>query len=284
MRATKPRVPDGPARRWREPRAGTFARSGTSTTARWSSSTAGSAGSAAPGSRITSRTDASTTCSSASTGPVVAQLQLVFLASFRWLGGAVPAAELDALFPALEEGGERRYPPSSCTTRRVGTGRSPTRSRALLDGARDDARRRQPVRHRPRHDPADREALRAAASACACSSPRTRTTGPAPAAQQFHHAKLLDAGVRILEYPTMLHAKAFVRDGEERARRHVQPRGVEPQAVLRDRPPAPVDCARGAVRGAVQRSGGGGVVPRARAHRQAERARAELSAILSPLL
>ena len=35
------------------------------------------------------------------------------------------------------------------------------------------------------------------------------------AAQQFHHAALLDAGVRILEYPTMLHAKAFVRDGEE---------------------------------------------------------------------
>jgi cardiolipin synthase A/B len=35
------------------------------------------------------------------------------------------------------------------------------------------------------------------------------------AAQQFHHPRLLDAGVRILEYPTMLHAKAFVRDGEE---------------------------------------------------------------------
>ena len=35
------------------------------------------------------------------------------------------------------------------------------------------------------------------------------------AAQQFHHAKLLDAGVRILAYPKMLHAKAFVRDGEE---------------------------------------------------------------------
>ena len=35
------------------------------------------------------------------------------------------------------------------------------------------------------------------------------------AAQQFHHAALLDAGVRILEYPAMLHAKAFVRDGEE---------------------------------------------------------------------
>ena len=35
------------------------------------------------------------------------------------------------------------------------------------------------------------------------------------AAQQSHHAGLLDAGVRILEYPTMLHAKAFARDGEE---------------------------------------------------------------------
>jgi phosphatidylserine/phosphatidylglycerophosphate/cardiolipin synthase-like enzyme len=35
------------------------------------------------------------------------------------------------------------------------------------------------------------------------------------AAQRFHHARLLDAGVRILEYPTMLHAKAFVRDGRE---------------------------------------------------------------------
>ena len=32
-------------------------------------------------------------------GPVVAQLQLVFLAGFRWLGGDVPAAELDAALP-----------------------------------------------------------------------------------------------------------------------------------------------------------------------------------------
>jgi cardiolipin synthase len=35
------------------------------------------------------------------------------------------------------------------------------------------------------------------------------------AAQQFHHARLLDAGVEIYEHPMMLHAKAFVRDGEE---------------------------------------------------------------------
>ncbi len=37
-------------------------------------------------------------------GPVVAQLQLVFLASLRWLGGAVPGAEVDSLFPSLEDG------------------------------------------------------------------------------------------------------------------------------------------------------------------------------------
>ena len=34
-------------------------------------------------------------------------------------------------------------------------------------------------------------------------------------AERFHHAGLLEAGVEIFEYPQMLHAKAFVRDGEE---------------------------------------------------------------------
>jgi cardiolipin synthase A/B len=39
-------------------------------------------------------------------GPVVAQLQLVFLASFRWLGGEVDRADLDALVPFLEGGAD----------------------------------------------------------------------------------------------------------------------------------------------------------------------------------
>ena len=34
-------------------------------------------------------------------------------------------------------------------------------------------------------------------------------------AERFHHGGLLEAGVEILEYPQMLHAKAFVRDGED---------------------------------------------------------------------
>ena len=37
-------------------------------------------------------------------GPIAAQLQLVFLASLRWLAGTVPADELDALFPTLDDG------------------------------------------------------------------------------------------------------------------------------------------------------------------------------------
>jgi cardiolipin synthase len=37
------------------------------------------------------------------TGPVVSQLQLVFLATFRWLGGAIGPQELDALLPAYAD-------------------------------------------------------------------------------------------------------------------------------------------------------------------------------------
>jgi phosphatidylserine/phosphatidylglycerophosphate/cardiolipin synthase-like enzyme len=39
-------------------------------------------------------------------GPVVAQLQFVFLASFRWLRGEIDSAELDSLFPFLEGGAD----------------------------------------------------------------------------------------------------------------------------------------------------------------------------------
>jgi cardiolipin synthase A/B len=35
-------------------------------------------------------------------GPVVSQLQLVFVASFRWLGDAVPIADVATIFPELE--------------------------------------------------------------------------------------------------------------------------------------------------------------------------------------
>jgi cardiolipin synthase len=147
------------------------------------------------------------------TGNVVAQLQLVFLASFRWLGGEIPVGELDALFPRLEEGSE------------------PVPARVLHNA---------PGRYRPINDAiasllesagetldvvnpyvTDRRMI-GRIEAAAERGARVRLFVPGnpnnwacAAAQQFHHARLMDAGVRILEHPAMLHAKAFVRDGEE---------------------------------------------------------------------
>src|SRR6185503_3676854 len=40
------------------------------------------------------------------TGPVVGQLQLVFLSGFRWLQGTVPVGEIDALIPDADAGRE----------------------------------------------------------------------------------------------------------------------------------------------------------------------------------
>ena len=146
-------------------------------------------------------------------GPVVAQLQLVFLASFRWLGGAMRTEEIEALFPVLVAG-ERPIPavvlhnapgPYRPITDAIGR---------LLDGARETLDVVNPY-------VTDRGMIRRVESA-ARRGVRVRLFVPAnannwacAAAQQFHHGRLLDAGVRILEYPAMLHAKAFVRDGEE---------------------------------------------------------------------
>ena len=144
-------------------------------------------------------------------GPVAAQLQLVFLASFRWLGGSVPEGELERLFPPLEAGSipavvlhnaPGRYRPITDAIRQLLTSATETldvvnpyvTDRGMIRRIEQAARRGVQVRL---FVPAD-------ANNWACA-----------AAQRFHHKTLLDAGVRILEYPAMLHAKAFVRDGEE---------------------------------------------------------------------
>ena len=146
------------------------------------------------------------------TGPVVAQLQLVFVAGFRWLGGRVPASELDMLFPARE--GDAGIP-AIVLHNAPGRFRPITDAIArLLDTADETLDIVNPY-------VTDRGMIRRFEQA-ARRGVRVRLFVPAnannwafAAAQQFHHEKLLDAGVRILEYPTMLHAKAFVRDGEE---------------------------------------------------------------------
>ena len=144
-------------------------------------------------------------------GPVVAQLQVVFLASFRWLGGNVPVEELDALFPRLEAGGI----PAIVLHNAPGRFRPITDAiAALLDGARETLDVVNPY-------VCDRKMIRRIESAARRGIdvrlfvPKDANNWACAAAQQHHHPALLDAGVRILEYPTMLHAKAFVRDREE---------------------------------------------------------------------
>jgi cardiolipin synthase len=145
-------------------------------------------------------------------GPVVSQLQLVFLAGFRWLGGAVPLAGLDDLFPSHDEPAPI---PAAVLHNAPGRYRPITDAIArLFDDAREtldvvnpyvtDRRMIRRIEQAARRGVSVRLFVPANANNWACA-----------AAQQFHHARLLDAGVRILDYPTMLHAKAFVRDGEE---------------------------------------------------------------------
>jgi cardiolipin synthase len=145
------------------------------------------------------------------TGPVVSQLQLVFVASTRWLGGSFPPDEVDALFPTVDPGDI----PAVVLHNAPGRYRPITDAIAdILDGARDTLDVVNPyVTDRGMIRRIERAARRGA---------RVRLFVPAnannwacAAAQQFHHAHLLDAGVEIWEHPAMLHAKAFVRDGED---------------------------------------------------------------------
>ena len=146
-------------------------------------------------------------------GPVVAQLQLVFLASLRWLHGQVDRADLDALFPLLEGGTD---PVPARVLHNAPGGYRPITDAIthVLDTASETLDVVNPY-------VTDRGMIRRIERA-ARRGVRVRLFVPANAnnwacagAQQFHHPRLLDAGVRILEYPTMLHAKAFVRDGHE---------------------------------------------------------------------
>jgi cardiolipin synthase len=147
------------------------------------------------------------------TGPVVSQLQLVFVASFSWLGGAISVQELNVLFPEYDQETDAVH----ATVLHNAPGRRRPITTAignLLEGAREtldivnpyvtDKGMIRRIEDSARRGVRVRLFVPAAANNWACA-----------AAQRFHHETLLDAGVRILEYPTMLHAKAFVRDGQE---------------------------------------------------------------------
>jgi cardiolipin synthase len=146
------------------------------------------------------------------TGPVVSQLQLVFVASFRWLGGELDADAPEHLFPEQETGD---------AIPAIVLHNAPGRYRPITDAIADALEGARTTLDVVNPYVTDRKMIGRIADA-ARRGVRVRLFVPAnannwacAAAQQFHHGTLLDAGVRILEYPTMLHAKAFVRDGEE---------------------------------------------------------------------
>jgi cardiolipin synthase A/B len=147
------------------------------------------------------------------TGPVVSQLQLVFVASFRWLGGHILPDDAETLFPPLETGDESI--PAVVRHNAPGAYRPISSAIARLF---DDAVETLDVVNPYITDRGMIRRLEAAARRgvhVRIFSPANGNNWACSAAQRFHHAGLLDAGVRIREYPTMLHAKAFVRDGEE---------------------------------------------------------------------
>ena len=146
-------------------------------------------------------------------GPVAGQLQLVFVAGFRWLGGTVPAQQLDALFPDHEE--DPDAVPARILHNAPGRYRPITTAIAhLLDTARERLDVVNPYL-------TDRGMIRRIEGAARRGvdvrlfAPAHANNWPCAAAQHHHHAALLDAGVRIFDHPAMLHAKAFARDGEE---------------------------------------------------------------------
>ena len=147
------------------------------------------------------------------TGPVVEQLQLVFLGGFRWLGGEVPVETLDALFPGAES--LTASVPVTVLHNAPGRFRPITDAIArVLDEATETLDVVNPyVTDRGMIRRIERAARRGAGVRLFV--PANANNWACAAAQQFHHGSLLDAGVRIIEYPAMLHAKAFVRDGEE---------------------------------------------------------------------
>ena len=145
-------------------------------------------------------------------GPVASQLQLVFLASFRWLEGSISGDQLAALFP---DHSESSGVPAVVLHNAPGRYRPITTAIAqLLDGAHEsldivnpyvtDRTMIRRIRNAARRGVQVRLFVPANANNWACA-----------AAQRHHHRALLDAGVRIVEYPRMLHAKAFVRDATD---------------------------------------------------------------------
>jgi cardiolipin synthase len=145
------------------------------------------------------------------TGAVVSQFQLVFLASFRYLGGP-PVDGLEDLIPNIEQPDDA----VRATVLHNAPGFRPisVAITEILDASRETLDIVNPYVADP---PAVRRIVGAAKRGV-----KVRLLVPEKAnnpvlamAQRHHHTAMLEAGVKIWEHPRMVHSKAFVRDGIE---------------------------------------------------------------------
>lgn len=145
-------------------------------------------------------------------GPVVQQLQLTFLASFRRQGGAYSPAELPALFPTL--------PAASDAVPAIALHNAPDArplSAAILHLI-DSATHSLEIVNPYLSDHVVIQRLRAAAQR----GVRVRLLVPArsnnhtsEAARLHYQPAMLADGIEIWGHPAMVHAKALVRDGHD---------------------------------------------------------------------
>ena len=145
-------------------------------------------------------------------GPVVRQLQLLFLVSLRCLGLSFAAEEVPALFPDLAPTGGDAIP----TTVLLNAANSRVITRAieeLIDGVKDTLDIANPYL-------SDRSII-ARLRAAARRGARVRLLVPAIEqgraaliARRHYHAAMLADGIEIWGFPRMIHAKALVGDGE----------------------------------------------------------------------
>jgi len=145
------------------------------------------------------------------TGAIVSQFQLVFLASFRYLGGP-PVSDLEALIPEVEAPEDAVR--ASVLHNAPGFRPISVAITEIIDAARETLDIVNPYVADP---PAVRRIVQAANRGV-----KVRLLVPEKAnnpilalAQRHHHTAMLEAGVEIWEHPRMVHSKAFVRDGIE---------------------------------------------------------------------
>ncbi len=147
-------------------------------------------------------------------GPVVAQLQALFVAGWRHQGGPLPSddATIDALFPPLAEAGDGAVP-TTVLVNVPGTGHYPISE--AIETLMERAERRIDIVNPYVSDRRLIDRLVAAAErgvAVRIVIPG-KPTPPYPAAAFRHnYPRLLDAGVTIVAHPDMAHAKVMVAD------------------------------------------------------------------------